>query len=195
MKSRFGLPYDEEDQARRNMEGVTENVVLALMAHPDDAELLCGGTLALLAKHGWGVHVDPATPGDCGSTSLKPEAIAAIRRQEARSAVAILGGQFHCLERRDLQVRYDGDTLVAACGLLRGGGPRPATTPPPRGAPPPPRHHPQPERLHAGPRADLPGGAGRRLQRAHPKRAGIARVPSAHSGKPAWSAGSATDRS
>jgi len=102
----------------------TENVVLALMAHPDDAEFLCGGTLALLAKHGWRIHVATATPGDCGSTTLKPEAIAAIRRQEARSAVAILGGQFHCLELRDLQVRYDTDTLVAACGLLREVRPR-----------------------------------------------------------------------
>ena len=102
----------------------TENVVLALMAHPDDAEFLCGGTLALLAKHGWRIHVATATPGDCGSTTLKPEAIAAIRRQEGRSAVAILGGQFHCLERRDLQVRYDTDTLVAACGLLREVRPR-----------------------------------------------------------------------
>jgi len=118
------LPCDEENRAGETVEGVTENVVLALMAHPDDAELLCGGTLALLAKHGWRIHVATATPGDCGSTSLKPEAIAAIRRQEARSAVAILGGQFHCLERRDLQVRYDGDTLVAACGLLREVRPR-----------------------------------------------------------------------
>jgi LmbE family N-acetylglucosaminyl deacetylase len=101
-----------------------ENVVLTLMAHPDDAEFLCGGTLALLAQHGWRIHVATATPGDCGSTTLKPEAIAAIRRQEARSAVAILGGQFHCLERRDLQVRYDGETLAAACGLLREVRPR-----------------------------------------------------------------------
>jgi LmbE family N-acetylglucosaminyl deacetylase len=101
------------------MEEVMENVVLTLMAHPDDAEILCGGTLALLARRGWRIHVATATPGDCGSRTLGPEEIAAIRRQEARSAAAVLGGQFHCLERRDLQVRYDVETLVAACGLLR----------------------------------------------------------------------------
>jgi len=101
------------------MEDVSEKVALAFMAHPDDAEFLCGGALALLARRGWRVHVATATPGDCGSSTLGPEAIAAIRRQEARSAAAILGGEFHCLERRDLQVRYDPDTLLAACGLLR----------------------------------------------------------------------------
>ncbi len=101
------------------MEEVVENVVLTLMAHPDDAELLCGGTLALLAQQGWSVHVATATAGDCGSSTLGPDEIAAIRRQEARSAVAILGGEYHCLERHDLQVRCDVETMVAACGLLR----------------------------------------------------------------------------
>jgi len=96
-----------------------ENVVLTLMAHPDDAELLCGGTLALLAQQGWSVHVATATAGDCGSSTLGPDEIAAIRRQEARSAAAILGGEYHCLERRDLQVRCDVETMAAACGLLR----------------------------------------------------------------------------
>jgi LmbE family N-acetylglucosaminyl deacetylase len=94
------------------------------MAHPDDAEILCGGTLALLHQQGWRIHVATATPGDCGSTTLKPEEIAAIRQEEARSATAILGGEFHCLGRRDLQVRYDLDTLEAACGLLREVRPR-----------------------------------------------------------------------
>lgn len=106
------------------MQDASENVVLALMAHPDDAEILCGGTLALLARQGWSVHLATATAGDCGSGTLGPEEIAAIRRQEARSAAGLLGWTFHCLERRDLQVRYDAETLMAACGLLRAVRPR-----------------------------------------------------------------------
>ncbi len=109
---------------RNAMEGATRNVVLTLMAHPDDAEFLCGGTLALLAQQGWNIHVATATAGDCGSSTLGPEEIAAIRRREAMSAASLLGGTFHCLERRDLQVRYDAETLVAACGLLRAVRPR-----------------------------------------------------------------------
>jgi LmbE family N-acetylglucosaminyl deacetylase len=101
-----------------------DNVVLALMAHPDDAEILCGGTLALLARLGWEVHIAAATPGDCGSSRLRPNTIAAIRRKEGKAAAAVLGGKFHCLERRDLRVRYEDETLRLAVGLLRRVRPR-----------------------------------------------------------------------
>jgi LmbE family N-acetylglucosaminyl deacetylase len=100
------------------------NVVLTLMAHPDDAEFLTGGTLAHLAARGWEVHIASATPGDCGSSTLGPEEIAAVRRHEGARAAAVLGGTFHCLERRDLRVRYDDETVAAACGLLREVRPR-----------------------------------------------------------------------
>ena len=40
------------------------HTVLALMAHPDDAEMCCGGTLIRLADAGCEVHIATATPGD-----------------------------------------------------------------------------------------------------------------------------------
>ena len=95
------------------------HTVLTLMAHPDDAEILCGGLLCLLADRGWRVHVATATAGDCGSSTLPPDAIAARRRAEATEAAARLGGEYHCLERRDLRVFYDAPTLLEACGLIR----------------------------------------------------------------------------
>lgn len=113
-----------EAAEREVMEQTADQVVLALMAHPDDAEFLCGGTLAHLARRGWKVHIATATPGDCGSTALGPDEIAAIRRNEGKAAAAILGGEFHCLERRDLRVRYDDETVRAACGLVRKVRPR-----------------------------------------------------------------------
>jgi LmbE family N-acetylglucosaminyl deacetylase len=94
-------------------------VVLTLLAHPDDAEILCGGLLCLLRDRGWEVHIASATAGDCGSATLPPDEIAAIRRREGRDAAALLGGEFHCLERRDLEVHYDRETVREACGLLR----------------------------------------------------------------------------
>ncbi|MBI4585292.1 MAG: PIG-L family deacetylase [Planctomycetes bacterium] len=93
--------------------------ILALMAHPDDAEFLCGGTLALLAAKGWAVHIAAATPGDAGAASLQPDEIAAIRRREGASAAGLVGGTFHCLERRDLRVFYDEDGVRRAHSLLR----------------------------------------------------------------------------
>ena len=41
--------------------------VLALFAHPDDAEFLCGGTLAHLAARGARIGIATMTAGDCGS--------------------------------------------------------------------------------------------------------------------------------
>lgn len=102
---------------------MTENretrTVLTLMAHPDDAEILCGGTLALLVERGWKVHIAAAAPGDCGTPSLSPDEIAAVRRREGAEAAAVIGGTFHCLERRDLRIFYDEDGVRRAAALLR----------------------------------------------------------------------------
>jgi len=59
---------------------------LTLMAHPDDAEILCGGTLALLVARGWRVHIASASRGDCGSSTRSPEEISSIRAGEGRDA-------------------------------------------------------------------------------------------------------------
>ena len=40
-------------------------VVLSVLAHPDDAEFLCAGVLIRLAReHGWQVHIATMTAGD-----------------------------------------------------------------------------------------------------------------------------------
>ena len=46
----------------------TMNQTILSLAHPDDAEFLCAGTLIRLKQeHGWEVHIASMTPGDCGS--------------------------------------------------------------------------------------------------------------------------------
>ena len=93
--------------------------ILALCAHPDDAEFRCGGTLILLAQRGWRVHIATAGAGDCGTAEEAPNAISRRRRQEAENAAAKLGGEFHCLEGNDLRI-FDNDELrSAAVALLR----------------------------------------------------------------------------
>ncbi|MGE5327501.1 MAG: PIG-L family deacetylase, partial [Deltaproteobacteria bacterium] len=57
--------------------------VLALFAHPDDAEFLAAGTLAQLAARGAKVSIATMTAGDCGSTVLPASKIARVRRREA----------------------------------------------------------------------------------------------------------------
>jgi LmbE family N-acetylglucosaminyl deacetylase len=78
--------------------------VLAIHAHPDDAEILAGGTLALLAARGHAIMIATFTPGDCGSRDRGPEEIAAVRRREAANAAARIGAEYFCLEMRDLQI-------------------------------------------------------------------------------------------
>ncbi|MBN2474141.1 MAG: PIG-L family deacetylase [Pirellulales bacterium] len=89
------------------------------MAHPDDAEFLCGGTLIRLAEAGWQVHVATAAPGDCGTMTETRWAISAIRTEEARRAAALIGGTYHCLDERDGFVVYDKPTLHKCVDLFR----------------------------------------------------------------------------
>jgi LmbE family N-acetylglucosaminyl deacetylase len=94
--------------------------VLSLLAHPDDAEFLCAGTLSRLRQeHHFDVHIASMTPGDCGSTVESPLAIGKIRRAEAAQAAALLGAVYHCLEERDLLIFYQESTLEKVTRLLR----------------------------------------------------------------------------
>jgi LmbE family N-acetylglucosaminyl deacetylase len=93
--------------------------VLAFMAHPDDAEFLCAGTLIRLAEAGWKIHIATAANGDCGTTSATPWAIAGRRTQEATEAAAKIGGEYHCLGEGDGFVVYDKPTLQKAYDLFR----------------------------------------------------------------------------
>lgn len=94
-------------------------VALAFLAHPDDAEFQCGGTLALLSQAGWEVHIATASPGDKGTTIHTPEEIAAIRRAEGAAAAQLIGAQYHCLEERDLNVVFDRTSIPKAIDLMR----------------------------------------------------------------------------
>ncbi len=92
---------------------------LCVLAHPDDAEFQCAGTLALLAKKGWEIVIASMTPGQAGSTEIGPEEISAVRRVEAANAAALVGGTYECLECEDIFVLYDRPTLLKAIALIR----------------------------------------------------------------------------
>lgn len=89
------------------------------MAHPDDAEILSGGLLALLAQRGWQVAIATMTSGQAGSTQLNAEEISAVRRKEAAAAAAVIGGSHHCVESEDVFIMYDKPTLLKVIALFR----------------------------------------------------------------------------
>ncbi|HEY1859317.1 MAG TPA: PIG-L deacetylase family protein [Gemmataceae bacterium] len=95
-------------------------IVLSILAHPDDAEFLCAGTMIRLAReHGWQLHIASMTAGDCGSTVLSPDEISRVRRGEGATAAESIGAAYHCLEEKDLQVFYAEKPLENVVRLLR----------------------------------------------------------------------------
>src|SRR5438552_2717393 len=96
------------------------DVILSVLAHTDDAEFLCAGTMTrLVREHGWRAAIATMTPGDCGSAEHTSEEIARIRRAEAAAAAARLGGDYYCLEERDLLITYAEPTIAKVTELLR----------------------------------------------------------------------------
>lgn len=93
--------------------------VLAVMAHPDDIEITCAGTLILLKRAGWDVHLATMTAGDLGSMKHTRAQIAKIRKKEAAASARLLGAGYTCLEFDDLCVQYTPESKRVVSGLLR----------------------------------------------------------------------------
>jgi LmbE family N-acetylglucosaminyl deacetylase len=67
--------------------------VLGVGAHPDDLEILCGGTLAKYARQGHDVFMCHVCRGDKGHFEIPPDELARIRDEEARRAAAIINAR------------------------------------------------------------------------------------------------------
>jgi N-acetylglucosamine malate deacetylase 1 len=78
--------------------------VLAVGAHPDDLEILCGGTLARYVQEGHDVVMCNATLGNRGSFEHTSEEIAQIRLREAKRAAEIAGAEHVTLGLSDAEV-------------------------------------------------------------------------------------------
>jgi LmbE family N-acetylglucosaminyl deacetylase len=66
---------------------------LVLFAHPDDAEYMCGGTVARWTREGTEVHYVVVTDGSAGSNEpgVTREQMRPIREREQRAAAEVLG--------------------------------------------------------------------------------------------------------
>ena len=71
----------------------TPGVVLAVYAHPDDADVGCGGSLARWSKAGSAVHLVVCTDGGKGTTDpdVVPAQLAAERAAELEASSALIG--------------------------------------------------------------------------------------------------------
>ena len=78
--------------------------LLAYMCHPDDVEMLIGGTLHALKSLGWDLGVATMTAGDRGSANHTREEISRIRLKEAKAAADFLGASYFCTGLKDMEV-------------------------------------------------------------------------------------------
>lgn len=74
---------------------LTPKIVLGIVAHPDDLDVGAGGTMAAFARQGAEIHYLILTDGGKGSEdrTVTSQELTAIRRQEQRDALAIIGGK------------------------------------------------------------------------------------------------------
>jgi LmbE family N-acetylglucosaminyl deacetylase len=87
--------------------------VLAVGAHPDDLEVLCGGTLARFGQDGHEVVMCNAALGNRGTFEHTSEEIAEIRLREARRAAELAGATHVTLGFTDGEV-HAGDAYQRA---------------------------------------------------------------------------------
>ncbi|MGI8634376.1 MAG: PIG-L deacetylase family protein [Segetibacter sp.] len=80
--------------------------IVCLGGHPDDPESGCGGTLAKMIKKGHAVTIIYLKTGEAGVKGKSHEEAAAIRKQEALNACAILSA------KPVFAGQIDGDTVV-----------------------------------------------------------------------------------
>src|SRR5208283_1575906 len=93
--------------------------LLVVMAHPDDAEMLVGGTLFHLKELGWELGIATMTAGDCGSATAGREEIARVRCAEAQSAAAHLGAWYACVGLMDVEVTFNVENLRRWVEVMR----------------------------------------------------------------------------
>jgi len=93
--------------------------LLAYMCHPDDVEMLVGGTLHVLKSVGWELGVATMTSGDRGSAVHSREEIAAIRLKEAKAAADFLGAWYCCTGFKDMEVFSNFENMRKVVEVMR----------------------------------------------------------------------------
>lgn len=93
--------------------------VLAVGAHPDDIEILCGGTLAKYAKRGDEVVMAVLTDGAAGHIEILPDELREIRRAESEASAAVIGAELIWVGLPDEFLLVNEDTRLKVVEMIR----------------------------------------------------------------------------
>jgi LmbE family N-acetylglucosaminyl deacetylase len=103
----------------------TPQRILVILAHPDDPEFFCGGTLAFWACAGHEIVYYLLTCGDKGfndstTAEMTTDALCAIRHEEQRAAASVIGaGELYFLDRPDGYLVPDMDLRREVVRIIR----------------------------------------------------------------------------
>ncbi len=101
---------------------MTFGCAVVLFAHPDDAEFMCGGTVARWAQEGCEVHYVICTDGSAGSNEpgASRDEVRPVREAEQRAAADVLGVKsVTFLGELDGLLQVDPPTRKKVCRELR----------------------------------------------------------------------------
>lgn len=93
--------------------------VLAVVAHPDDAELLCAGTLARARDDGAAIGICVLCRGDRGQPAEAIPDLDAVRRTEMEQSAGILGAELYLGGVGDGTLADGPDSRALLTGILR----------------------------------------------------------------------------
>ncbi len=96
-----------------------QRTAFAIGAHPDDVEFTMSGTLSLLAKAGFEVHMMNVSCSNLDSNELSEAEITRVRRREAESAAEVIGAVYHPPIANDLMIFYEDRLLRKLAALIR----------------------------------------------------------------------------
>ena len=93
--------------------------VVAIHAHPDDTEIFCAGTMALLKAEGYHLTLVTMTAGGLGGIGSNEAHTIAMRRLEAEKAAQKLGAKYFCLGGRDGYLYETAELRMQVTSILR----------------------------------------------------------------------------
>lgn len=97
--------------------------ILAVGAHPDDLEILCGGTLARYSNEGHSVTMAVLTNGNMGHPKVEPSEMSKTRKKEFENAAAIIGAETIWMDIDDEMSVVDLQSRLAVVDVLRQAAP------------------------------------------------------------------------
>lgn len=98
---------------------MSRRAALAIAAHPDDIELMMAGTLVLLGRAGYDLHMMNVADGSCGSMTENAAATAHRRLEEARASARVLNATLHPPIAHDLEIFYNEPLLRKVAAIVR----------------------------------------------------------------------------